>query len=93
MQCPACAAENPADYRFCDTCGAALVRCGQCGAMGRPGAHFCGKCGSAFDDADAPRIPAVQSTPAAVRRRQSQEAHHPALRRPNFWDATASWRC
>jgi len=29
MQCPACAAENPADYRFCDTCGAALVRCGQ----------------------------------------------------------------
>lgn len=65
MQCPACAAENPADYQFCDSCGAALMRCGQCGALGRPGAHFCGKCGAAFDDAGTARIPAVQSTLAA----------------------------
>jgi tetratricopeptide (TPR) repeat protein len=73
MQCPACAAENPDDYRFCDVCGAALMRCGQCGALGRPGAHFCGKCGAVFGDSGSPQrppqpAPVADVAPAAVDR-------------------------
>src|SRR5262245_8049762 len=47
MQCPVCAAENPAEHLFCDACGAQLTsRCASCGATGRPEAHFCGRCGA-----------------------------------------------
>jgi len=50
MQCPACAAENPTENRFCDACGEPLeTRCGRCGARGRPGARFCGQCGAAIE--------------------------------------------
>src|SRR5262245_805876 len=59
MQCPACTAENPAEHRFCDTCGAALVRCPGCGALGRPGAHFCGQCGAALAEQE-PGPPAAR---------------------------------
>lgn len=69
MQCPGCAADNPADYLFCDTCGAALaVHCAQCGASGRPGARFCGQCGAGLS-ASAPaagQLPRAPYTPKHI---------------------------
>ncbi len=57
MQCPDCHADNPADNRFCEQCGARLeARCDQCGGALRAGARFCGACGA----------PAVGGVPAEV---------------------------
>ncbi len=46
MTCSNCSAENPADGRFCLSCGAALGGCPSCGAANPPGANFCGTCGT-----------------------------------------------
>jgi class 3 adenylate cyclase/tetratricopeptide (TPR) repeat protein len=46
MKCSSCNADNPAENRFCEQCGAVLAaRCPKCGASLRPGAKFCGSCG------------------------------------------------
>ena len=47
MRCPACQAENPEEYRFCEACGASLMRsCSRCGHVNRASAKFCGNCGT-----------------------------------------------
>ena len=66
MQCAACAAENPAENHFCDTCGAPLtVRCAQCGGFGRPGARFCGQCGNSLATPERPPTAPTAQQPAA----------------------------
>src|SRR5690348_9556083 len=45
--CVACATENPADARFCMSCGSPLERrCPSCGARAAAGARFCTDCGA-----------------------------------------------
>jgi class 3 adenylate cyclase/tetratricopeptide (TPR) repeat protein len=47
MRCATCDAENPADARFCATCGASFaVPCPRCGHGNRAGSRFCTECGS-----------------------------------------------
>jgi class 3 adenylate cyclase/tetratricopeptide (TPR) repeat protein len=66
MRCSSCNAENPADNRFCDQCGASLgSRCPNCGKEARSGAKFCGACGHSLDSdaaASEPAPEAVQPT-------------------------------
>jgi class 3 adenylate cyclase/tetratricopeptide (TPR) repeat protein len=71
--CSACATENPANARFCMSCGTALPRrCTGCGEAIPDEARFCPACGTEQDRrsvprpaAPAPRAPAV---PAEERR-------------------------
>lgn len=75
MQCPSCSAENPAEHRFCDTCGATLVlQCAQCGSNGRPGARFCGQCGAALAAAQPAAEPPRAVLRAGPRRSRLQAA-------------------
>ncbi|MFN8640715.1 MAG: zinc ribbon domain-containing protein [Candidatus Binatia bacterium] len=47
MQCQQCQAENQADGRFCESCGAPLaLRCQRCGHELSQQAKFCGRCGA-----------------------------------------------
>src|SRR5262249_34962688 len=49
MTCPRCHAENTADARFCEDCGARLdAACPSCGAPITPGKKFCRSCGTAL---------------------------------------------
>ena len=67
MHCSTCGTENPVDAKFCNGCGASLVRlCAACGTSNSPGARFCSECGAALaDGADAPPL---ATSPAAERR-------------------------
>jgi predicted nucleic acid-binding Zn ribbon protein len=50
--CPACGNANDADARFCDGCGAALVKdqpCPDCGEPNDADAQFCDRCGRALE--------------------------------------------
>jgi class 3 adenylate cyclase/tetratricopeptide (TPR) repeat protein len=48
MHCPRCQRENRPQAKFCEECGAPLVRsCGHCGAALFPSAKFCSECGRA----------------------------------------------
>jgi class 3 adenylate cyclase/tetratricopeptide (TPR) repeat protein len=61
MHCPRCQAENAADARFCEDCGARLALvCPRCGADVSPGKRFCRACGVALAGESAPAV----STPA-----------------------------
>ncbi len=52
--CAACGAANPADARFCGSCGAALAQiCGACGRQNPPDGRFCTQCGAALGGAIA----------------------------------------
>ncbi|MHB8234096.1 MAG: AAA family ATPase [Solirubrobacteraceae bacterium] len=56
-RCSACATENPAEARFCMSCGAALERrCPACGVAAPEGARFCMSCGGSLAD-DEPTLP------------------------------------
>jgi len=47
--CAACGAANPADARFCGSCGAALALvCAACGRANPPDGRFCTQCGVAL---------------------------------------------
>jgi class 3 adenylate cyclase/predicted ATPase len=47
MRCASCEFENPEGKKFCEECGAKLVRaCPSCGVEVRPTAKFCGDCGT-----------------------------------------------
>jgi class 3 adenylate cyclase/tetratricopeptide (TPR) repeat protein len=49
MNCPRCQAENKADARFCEDCGARLeATCPSCGTSVTPGKKFCRSCGAAI---------------------------------------------
>ncbi len=49
MRCPACQADNPEEYRYCEACGASLMRsCSRCGHANRASAKFCSNCGAAL---------------------------------------------
>src|SRR5687767_11869467 len=49
MRCPVCQSENPEEHRYCEACGASLMRsCPRCGHVNRASAKFCGSCGAAL---------------------------------------------
>jgi class 3 adenylate cyclase/tetratricopeptide (TPR) repeat protein len=68
--CAACGTENPADARFCMSCGAALSRtCPSCGTVAPPQARFCMSCGASLEaGAGAPPAAAPAETPPEERR-------------------------
>src|SRR5262245_41073472 len=77
MRCASCGFENPDGVKFCEECGANLVRtCPSCGAEVRPTAKFCGDCGAALEAASNP-------LPAKSRKRQgtttARKARRPAV--------------
>ena len=53
-QCAHCGAANPAESKFCGTCGSLLItsappnqkKCSKCGALNSPEYSFCGDCGT-----------------------------------------------
>jgi hypothetical protein len=52
--CPKCGFDNPAESRFCASCGAPLPvtgKCPGCGADNPPGSKFCKQCGKPLADA------------------------------------------
>ena len=58
--CPNCQTENPANARFCISCGQPLPRvCAVCGTVNPPSARFCNQCGSPLQAVSAPTSPAV----------------------------------
>ncbi|HEX8854429.1 MAG TPA: adenylate/guanylate cyclase domain-containing protein, partial [Thermoleophilaceae bacterium] len=62
--CATCGFENPAEARFCMSCGTALERaCPSCGTPAPPGARFCMACGTALDGSVAQPSP-VPAPPA-----------------------------
>jgi class 3 adenylate cyclase len=47
--CDACGVQNPADARFCGSCGAPMaVACASCGRLNPPSGRFCTECGAAL---------------------------------------------
>ncbi|MFN0198226.1 MAG: double zinc ribbon domain-containing protein [Planctomycetaceae bacterium] len=49
MRCHQCHDENPADAKFCQSCGTSLSEnrlCAQCGEVCEPEAKFCHQCGT-----------------------------------------------
>ena len=72
MVCARCGTANPETAKFCNGCGAALLRvCGACGASNPPGARFCSECGERLAAGDEPPAPeaGVAASPAAAERR------------------------
>ena len=50
MNCPSCKTENPADAKFCMSCGTPLaLACPSCGTDVPPEAKFCPSCGHAIE--------------------------------------------
>src|SRR5215211_3096914 len=67
MQCPQCQHENREGARFCEQCGARLVRaCAQCGSVLSPTARFCSDCGTP-----------VASTTASLQPQPAPETYTP----------------
>jgi ribosomal protein L40E len=55
LACAACGTENPADARFCMSCGSQLERiCPSCNAPAPAAARFCMSCGAGLDGEPAP---------------------------------------
>jgi predicted ATPase/class 3 adenylate cyclase len=78
MRCGACHAENPAENRFCDQCGAPIEAvCPSCGAALRPEARFCGACGRRVGEAAA-AAPAPAPSASAARPRPAPSPPPPA---------------
>ncbi len=62
-RCEVCAVENPAEARFCMSCGAPLERrCGSCGAAASDGARFCTDCGAEIAPGGGTAEPGAAST-------------------------------
>ncbi len=71
LACASCGTENPADARFCMSCGNALERtCPSCGVPAPGEARFCMNCGTALSGAPAPApaAPAAPEQPPEERR-------------------------
>ncbi|MDQ3571876.1 MAG: AAA family ATPase, partial [Actinomycetota bacterium] len=70
--CTACGTDNPAQARFCMSCGQAMSpRCGNCGAENPPGAKFCIECGSGMSGAIATQAPAALPGPELPEERRT----------------------
>jgi class 3 adenylate cyclase len=64
MLCPSCECDNPAEARFCGSCGSLLRKlCPRCGSDNPPRFRFCGACGAALN-ADRPAALLPASTAA-----------------------------
>lgn len=65
MRCGSCGFENPVGAKFCEECGARLVRvCPACGQEAKPSARFCSECGAPLS---APlSAPSGATPPAAI---------------------------
>src|SRR5262245_64383 len=62
MKCPRCQAENKADARFCEDCGARLeAACASCGTPVTPGKSFCRSCGAALTTEPVSRFTSPKS--------------------------------
>src|SRR5262245_26440199 len=62
MKCPRCQAENKADARFCEDCGARLqAACPSCGTPLTPGKKFCWSCGAALTTDPGSRFASPES--------------------------------
>src|SRR5262245_27429769 len=68
MKCRQCQAENEPESRFCESCGAQLVRrCPACGHELKAQARYCGQCGAALASGSAqPKRAATASAGALV---------------------------
>src|SRR5215213_6128002 len=81
MRCPSCDVDNPDRAKFCEECGAKLVRvCPQCAQEVRPTAKFCGECGTPLArevSSSQPPMPSTQPpasyTPAHLAERIQAE--------------------
>jgi class 3 adenylate cyclase/tetratricopeptide (TPR) repeat protein len=61
IACPSCGVANPADNRFCGSCGALLNPvCAACGSENPAGNRFCGTCGSPLGETASTRPVAVE---------------------------------
>jgi predicted ATPase/class 3 adenylate cyclase len=73
VRCAACSAENAADARFCEDCGAPLnAACPKCGAAVTAGKAFCRECGTQLTAATAPvphQVPAAAAAAPVAERR------------------------
>jgi class 3 adenylate cyclase/tetratricopeptide (TPR) repeat protein len=53
MICATCGADNPTGAKFCNECGASLLRrCASCGTPNAPTARFCSECGAVLAEQD-----------------------------------------
>jgi hypothetical protein len=60
MRCTSCGFENPEGKKFCEECGATLVRtCPSCSAEVRPAAKFCWDCGTSLTGQPASTPPSA----------------------------------
>ncbi|AMR82014.1 adenylate/guanylate cyclase domain-containing protein [Cupriavidus nantongensis] len=68
MRCASCGLENPAGAKFCEECGAGLVRvCPTCGQEANASAKFCSECGAPLTPLTAtpPDLPHLAPAPSA----------------------------
>lgn len=64
VPCPACSRSNPAGFRFCGYCGAAMGRaCPACGQTSPDDFTFCGACGSSLDGTSSPTPTELTTVP------------------------------
>ncbi|HEY0586690.1 MAG TPA: adenylate/guanylate cyclase domain-containing protein, partial [Pseudoduganella sp.] len=80
MRCASCGFENPAGAKFCEECGAGLVRvCPACGQEAGPSAKFCSECGAPLSaappvTAPAPSAPIDYTPPYLAERIRAAQA-------------------
>ena len=82
-ECGSCGAQNPADSRFCGSCGASLERpqqCPSCGAENPAGQRFCNSCGQQLVEAPA-GVEARTEDESGAARRRAQAGDRPVRRR------------
>jgi Double zinc ribbon/Adenylate and Guanylate cyclase catalytic domain len=78
MRCSACGFENPEELKFCEECGATLVRaCPSCGRGVRPTAKFCGECGTSLTEKIKKQKPALSVVEGAKIKEQKCPSYQP----------------
>src|SRR5262249_15016722 len=65
MRCPSCEHETDAGAKFCEACGAKLVRvCPSCGQQAKPTARFCPECGIPLPGQPSAQRPPPTASPS-----------------------------